>query len=74
LGRTFSLRHEFAHDANSKTLVLAEEIRRIETTALLTCQITALLPGIAPKVVVNGGNLPAILLVEDLISDDWEIA
>jgi hypothetical protein len=74
LGRVFSLRHEFAHDANSKTKINAEEMQRIETTALLICQITALLPGIEPKVVVSRRRLPVILLVEDLISDDWEIA
>jgi hypothetical protein len=74
LGRVFSLRHEFAHDANSKTQVRIEEMQRIETTALLICQITALLPGIEPSIIVSGSSLPAILLVADLISDDWEIA
>jgi hypothetical protein len=74
LGRVFSLRHEFAHDANSKTQVCTEEMQRIETTALLMCQITALLPGIASRVIVSGKNLPAILLISDLISDDWEVA
>jgi hypothetical protein len=48
--------------------------RRIETTVLLICQMTALLPGIEPKVIVSERNLPAILLIADLISEDWEIA
>jgi hypothetical protein len=74
LCRVFSLRHEFAHDANSKTVVPTEEMRRIETTALLTCQITALLPGIEPQIIASGRHLPAILLIRDLIADDWEIA
>jgi hypothetical protein len=74
LRRVFSLRHEFAHDANSKTMISAEEMRRIETTALLICQITALLPGVEPQIIVSQKRLPVILLVADLISDDWEIA
>jgi hypothetical protein len=74
LGRVFSLRHEFAHDANAKTQISRDEMRRIETTALLICQMTALLPGIEPKVIVSERNLPAILLIADLISEDWEIA
>lgn len=53
LGRVFSLRHEFAHDANSKTQVSTEEMQRIETTALLICQITALLPGVEPQITVG---------------------
>jgi hypothetical protein len=74
LDRVFSLRHEFAHDANSKTQVRTEEMQRIETAALLICQIAALLPGIEPSIIASGRSLPAILLVADLISDDWEIA
>jgi hypothetical protein len=73
LGRVFSLRHEFAHDANTKTQVSTDEMRRIETIALLICQMTALLPGIEPRLIVSERNLPAILLIEDLISEDWEI-
>jgi hypothetical protein len=51
-----------------------EEMQRIETTALLICQITALLPGIESQIIFSGKRLPVILLVADLISDDWEIA
>lgn len=73
LDRVFSLRHEFAHDANSKTKVSAEEMQRIETTALLACQFTVLLSGIESQIIVSQKRLPVILLVADLISDDWEI-
>jgi hypothetical protein len=55
-------------------MISAEEMRRIETTALLICQITALLPGVEPQIIVSQKRLPVILLVADLISDDWEIA
>jgi hypothetical protein len=73
LDRVFSLRHEFAHDANSKTQVSAGEMQRIETSALLICQVTALLPGIEAPIIVSGRQLPVILLIPDLISEDWEI-
>lgn len=73
LGRAFSLRHEFAHDANSKTQISTEEMRSIETSALLMCQVTALLPGIQPPIIVTQRQAPAILTISDLISEDWEI-
>ena len=60
--------------ANTKTQISTDEMRRIETTALLICQMTALLPGIEPRVIVSERNLPTILLIEDLMSEDWEIA
>jgi hypothetical protein len=56
-----------------RDLLNTEEMQRIETTALLICQITALLPGVGPQIVVSGRQFPTILLVADLISDDWEI-
>ncbi len=74
LDRVFSLRHEFAHDANSKTVIDAEEMRRIETVILLICQMTVLLPGIQAPALVSANRFPVILLIEDLISDDWELA
>ncbi len=49
-------------------------MRRVETTVLLTCQLTALLPGIDAPIIVGDRGLPAILLIQDLISEDWEIA
>jgi hypothetical protein len=72
--RVFSLRHEFAHDANSKTQIEANEMRSIETTVLVLCQVTAHLPAINLKVIRSEGDYPAILLIADLISEDWEVA
>ncbi len=74
LDLVFSLRHEFAHDANSKTIIRIEDMRRIETSALLICQLTVLLPGIRPPIIVSEKQRPAILLIADLIAEDWEIA
>ncbi len=74
LKRVFTLRHEFAHDANSKTQISAAEMQSMETTALLICQATMLLPGIEAPIIVSNRQLPAILTIEDLISENWEIA
>lgn len=73
LARVFSLRHEFAHDANSTTQVSAAEMQSMETTVLLTCQAAVLLPGIEAPILVSSSQLPVILLIEDLVSEDWEI-
>jgi hypothetical protein len=45
----------------------------IETTALLICQLTGLLPNlpnIKPRIIITEKQLLAILLVSDLTSDD----
>jgi len=73
LDRTFSFRHEFAHDANSKTQIPLTEMQSIETSALLVCQLTALLPGIRPPIIVSNRQAPAILTIDDLLSETWEI-
>jgi hypothetical protein len=49
-------------------------MQRIETTALLACQFTVLLSGIESQIIVSQKRLPVILLVADLIADDWEVA
>ena len=43
LARDFMLRHEFAHDGNSTTVLDPREIRELETTAILLCQMTGYL-------------------------------
>jgi hypothetical protein len=73
LARAFALRHEFAHDANSKTQIASTQIRSIETTVLVLCQITAYLPPINLKAIRSGRDYPVILLISDLISEDWEL-
>jgi hypothetical protein len=73
LARIFVLRHEFAHDANSKTLINPKEMQSLETTAILVCQVTALLPAISSRPPNDQNVVPAILLIADLISEDWEV-
>lgn len=73
LARIFILRHEFAHDANSKTLIDPTEMQSLEATAIVICQMSALLPGISARYVVDQNAVPAILLIADIISEDWEI-
>lgn len=36
--------------------------------------MTVLLPGIQARVVVSGNKIPVILLIADLLADDWELA
>ncbi len=75
LTRIFILRHEFAHDGNSKTVIDPQEMRSLETAALLICQMTGLLePLTGISVLTGGAAVPALLLIADLIADDWEIA
>ena len=74
LDRVFTLRHEFAHDANSKTVIDTEEMRNIETNILLICQMTVLLPVIQTRALVSEIRAPVILLIADLIADDWQVA
>jgi hypothetical protein len=74
LQRIFALRHEFAHDGNSKTIIKPQEMRTLETTAILICQMAGYLEPLR-----NGygsssvEGVPAILLISDLIADDWEL-
>jgi hypothetical protein len=72
--RVFSLRHEFAHDANSTTKVSIEEMRGIETTALLLCQMTGWFSELRSGRIYTSRDLPAVLLISDLIADDWELS
>jgi hypothetical protein len=73
LAKIFILRHEFAHDANSKTQLDSAEMRQLETTAILLCQFCSHLPEIAGAMLRSSVGVPAILLIADLISDDWEL-
>jgi hypothetical protein len=73
LARIFVLRHEFAHDANSKTLIRPEEMRSLETTAILVCQMSALLPAISLRSPSDQDSVPVIFLIDDLVSEDWEV-
>ena len=75
LSNIFEMRHEFTHDANSTASVTAQEIARLESLAVLLPQYVVMMVG-AVRIVAVGpdhGKLPAMLLVEDLLSEDWEI-
>ena len=74
IDRVFTLRHDFAHDANSTTKVTFEEMRSIETTALIFCQLTGWLVKHRSKRLFTSRNFPAVLLISDLIAEDWEIS
>ena len=76
LASIYSRRHAFVHDANKQCDLSPKEMQRLETVALLIPQMTAEL--VSKKFDSKGtfrmGSLPVLLLVEDLISDEWEVS
>jgi hypothetical protein len=74
LARIFALRHEFAHDGNSKTVVDPQEMNSLETTAILICQMAGFLEPFGRGNLASSENtVPVLLLIADLIADDWEV-
>jgi hypothetical protein len=74
LSKIFELRHEFAHDANSTASMSASEMARLESLAVMLPQYVIIMAGAARLVAAGSapGVLPAMLLVEDLLADDWQ--
>jgi hypothetical protein len=72
----FNHRHSLVHNANKPCLIQLPEIQKLEALALTVPQMTAEL--IAQKFPIKGtiraNGFPVLLLVEDVISEDWEIA
>jgi hypothetical protein len=74
LARIFALRHEFAHDGNSKTMIDPQEMRALETTAILICQMASFLEPLGSSGTLSDeSSVPALLLIADLMADDWEL-
>lgn len=79
--RIFTERHALVHDANRKMTVAPRDLAHLETVALLVPQLTAEL--LAKKHDGKGtlriegepslAGLPVLLIVTDVISDEWEI-
>ncbi len=79
--RIFRERHALVHDANRKMTVVPHDLARLETVALLVPQLTTEL--LAKRHAGKGtlrvegepslAELPVLLLVKDVISDEWEI-
>ncbi|WP_437992294.1 HEPN domain-containing protein [Sorangium sp. So ce145] len=75
LSKILDLRHEFAHDANSTASVDAFEMARLESLAVLLPQYVTIMVG-AVRLVAGSPcheELPVMLLVEDLLANDWQI-
>lgn len=74
----FDHRHEFAHDANVRSVLPLSKMAGIEATALIVPQLTTLLVaqrlGATFSYLAAGDHVSAVLLVEDLIADDWHVA
>lgn len=75
LSKIFDMRHEFAHDANSTTSVSSVEMARLESLAVLLPQYVTMMVGAVRLVAAYPihGELPAMLLVEDLLTEDWQM-
>jgi hypothetical protein len=73
--KIFIHRHSFVHDANKVCDIELSEIRQLETIALLVPQLTTyLIANKFSKVVLSKEhNTPVIFIIEDIISDDWEV-
>jgi hypothetical protein len=76
LENIFTSRHALVHDANKSFHLSANEMAKIETTALMVPQLTAEL--VSQKFDGNGTlrirELPVLILVDDMLRDDWETA
>lgn len=74
----FDQRHEFVHDANVRSALSLSEMAGVEATAFIVPQLTTLLVaqclGVTFPMLAMGDRVPAVLLVEDLIADDWHVA
>jgi hypothetical protein len=92
LARIFELRHEFAHDANSKTELDTQEMESLERSAVILPQVAAYMYLFRTQSGGNDGNvdkeakpvllalygaaeepLPVILMISDLVSEDWQV-
>lgn len=76
LAKIFTNRHALVHDANMLFQLSANEMASLETTALFVPQLTAELVSkkFDGKGTLRIRDLPVLVLVDDLLSDDWEIA
>jgi hypothetical protein len=76
LANLFTSRHALVHDANKSFHLSVTEMASLETTALLVPQLTAELVSkkFDGKGTLRIRELPVLILVDDLLSDDWEIA
>lgn len=76
LAKLFQSRHALVHDANKAFHLSANEMAKLETTALLVPQLTAELVSkkFDGKGTLRIRELPVLILVDDLLCDDWRLA
>lgn len=71
----FKNRHAFVHDANLACDIAGRQMAKLETLVLQIAQFTS---GLITKryygeALLTEKGVPAFLIIEDLISDDWEV-
>ena len=69
----FKIRHGLVHDANLPCDVTHSKMANLEALVLQIAQMTAGLVSKLFQVAPPSGTLPAFMLIEDLIAEDWEI-
>jgi hypothetical protein len=78
----FRKRHALVHDSNARCEVEPGHMARFETFALTVTQITSCLVASRYaarvgedvfKILGSGDGVPVFLVINDLISDDWEV-
>ncbi|SRR6266404_513207 len=76
LANIFTTRHALVHDANKSFLLSGNEMAKLETTALMVPQLTAELVSkkFDGKGTLRARDLPVLVLVDDMLRDDWGIA
>lgn len=76
LSQLLMKRHEYVHNANSKFTLTSSEMAETEALVLLLVQLTShcMAQKFGGKSALHLGEFPAILLVDDLLADDWEPA
>lgn len=72
----FELRHELVHDANTTSCVERSHIARLESLVVILPQYVTLMVFTKghPETINKADAFPAILLVEDFLAIDWEVA
>lgn len=76
LSQLFETRHRFVHDASHPSEMDLKEVAAMEAIAVVVPQITSLLISNRSGTstwTTSTQQLPALVLIEDLVADDWEI-
>ena len=72
LSQLFETRHRFVHDASHPSEMDLKDVAAMEAIAVVVPQITTLLVS-SRSAETTSTQLPALMLIDDLIAGDWEV-